>query len=75
MIKIGLSTLLVGAISCSLAACSTPSASTKPARESIKASTRVGAITRSEFPAQLTARAISVSGPEDAGAIEIYVER
>jgi len=75
MIKIELSTLLVGAISCSLAACSTPSAHAKPARESIKASTRVGAITRTEFPAQLTARAISVSGPEDAGPIEIYVER
>jgi hypothetical protein len=28
-----------------------------------------------EFPAQLVARAISVSGPEDAGRIDIYVER
>ena len=30
---------------------------------------------RTEFPAQFVARAISVSGPEDAGRIDIYVER
>ena len=28
-----------------------------------------------DFPAQFVARAISVSGPEDAGPIDIYVER
>ena len=30
---------------------------------------------RTDFPAQFVARAISVSGPEDAGRIDIYVER
>src|SRR6266542_6588613 len=35
----------------------------------------VGAAGRTDFPAQLVARAISVSGPEDAGRIDIYVER
>ncbi len=35
----------------------------------------VGAARRTDFPAQLVARAISVSGPEDAGRIDIYVER
>jgi hypothetical protein len=30
---------------------------------------------RSNFPARFVARAISVSGPEDAGRIDIYVER
>lgn len=35
----------------------------------------VGAAGRTEFPAQFAARAKSVSGPEDAGRIDIYVER
>ncbi|TMB37221.1 MAG: hypothetical protein E6J62_05375 [Deltaproteobacteria bacterium] len=30
---------------------------------------------KTEFPAHLAARAISVSGPEDVGPVEIYVER
>jgi hypothetical protein len=34
-----------------------------------------GAAGRTEFPARFVARAISVSGPEDAGRIDIYVER
>jgi hypothetical protein len=35
----------------------------------------VGAASRTRFPAQFVGRAISVSGPEDTGPIEIYVER
>ena len=35
----------------------------------------VGAARRTDFPEHLVARAMSVSGPEDAGRIEIYVER
>jgi hypothetical protein len=35
----------------------------------------LGAAGWTEFPAQFVARAISVSGPEDAGRIDIYVER
>ena len=35
----------------------------------------VGAAGRTEFSAHFVARAISVSGPEEAGPIEIYVER
>ena len=35
----------------------------------------VGAAGRTEFPARFVARAISVSGPEGAGRIDIYVER
>jgi len=35
----------------------------------------VGAAARTEFPARFVARAISVSGPEGAGRIDIYVER
>jgi hypothetical protein len=58
--------LLVGAVSCLAIAC----ASSGPAVTS-----HVGAAGRTEFPAHLVARAISVSGPEDAGPIEIYVER
>jgi len=34
-----------------------------------------GAARRTAFPAQFAARAISVSGPEDVGPVEIYVER
>jgi len=34
-----------------------------------------GAAGRTEFPARFVARAISVSGPEGAGRIDIYVER
>ena len=34
-----------------------------------------GAARRTEFPERFVARAISVSGPEDAGPIDIYVER
>jgi len=34
-----------------------------------------GAARRTEFPAQFVARAVSVSGPEDAGHVDIYVER
>jgi hypothetical protein len=35
----------------------------------------VGAAGRTEFAARFVAKAISVSGPEEAGHIEIYVER
>ena len=35
----------------------------------------VAAARRTGFPAQFVARATSVSGPEDAGRIDIYVER
>ena len=35
----------------------------------------VAAARRANFPAQFVARAISVSAPEDAGRIDIYVER
>jgi hypothetical protein len=34
-----------------------------------------GAARRTEFPAQFVARAVSVSGSEDAGHVDIYVER
>jgi hypothetical protein len=34
-----------------------------------------GAAGRTRFPARFVAKAISVSGPEEAGRIEIYVER
>lgn len=34
-----------------------------------------GAARRTEFPAQFAARAVGVSGPEDAGHVDIYVER
>jgi hypothetical protein len=37
--------------------------------------THVGATRRSAFPAQLVGRALTVAGAEDAGPIEIYVER
>jgi hypothetical protein len=58
--------LLVGAVSCLAMAC----ASSGPGVIS-----HVGAAGRTDFPAHLVARSISVSGPEDAGPIEIYVER
>ena len=58
--------LLVGAVSCLAMAC----ASSAP-----RVTSRAGAATRTEFPAHLVARSISVSGPEDAGPLEIYVER
>jgi hypothetical protein len=35
----------------------------------------VGAAGRTDFPGRFVARAISVAGPEDAGRIDIYVER
>jgi hypothetical protein len=37
--------------------------------------THLAAAGWTDFPAQFVARAISVSGPEDAGRIDIYVER
>jgi hypothetical protein len=37
--------------------------------------THLSASRRAEFPAQLVGRAVSVSGAEDGGPIEIYVER
>ena len=58
--------LLVGAVSCLAIAC----ASSGP-----RVTSQVGAATRTGFPAHLVARSISVSGPEDTGRIEIYVER
>src|SRR3954464_12526856 len=58
--------LLVGAVSCLAIAC----ASSGPGVRS-----HVGAAGRTEFPAHLVARSISVYGPEDTGPIEIYVER
>src|SRR5205823_8414825 len=58
--------LLVGAVSCLAIAC----ASSVP-----RVTSRAGAAARTEFAAHLVARSISVSGPEDAGPIEIYVER
>jgi len=36
---------------------------------------QAGAARKAEFPAHLAARAISVSGPEDVGPVDIYVER
>jgi hypothetical protein len=58
--------LLVGAVSCLAIAC----ASSAP-----RVTSRAGAAARTEFPAHLVARSVSVSGPEDTGPIEIYVER
>ena len=58
--------LLVGAVSCLAMAC----ASSGP-----HVTSHVGAAGRTGFPAQLAARAISVSDPEDVGPIDIYVER
>jgi hypothetical protein len=40
-----------------------------------RAPSHVGLTVRNEFPAHLVARSVSVSGPEDTGPIEIYVER
>jgi len=59
-------TLLVGPLSCLAIAC----AGSKPG-----ATSQVRAISRTEFPAHLVARSISVSNDEDTGPIEIYVER
>ena len=56
--------LLVGALSC--LAC----ASSGPGVTSHRRPTQ-----RTDFPAQFAARAVSVSGDEDAGRIDIYVER
>jgi hypothetical protein len=66
MNDIGFGPLLVGAVSCLLAAC---------AGSSPGVTSHVRTVERTGFPAQLAARAISVSGPEDAGRIDIYVER
>src|ERR1700748_2155705 len=62
--------LLLGAVSC--LAMTTPLACAAP---QVQAPKHVGAAGRTEFPAQFVARAISVSGPESAGRIDIYVER
>jgi hypothetical protein len=45
------------------------------AASSLLAMSDAGAARRTEFAAHLVARAVSVSSPEDAGRIEIYVER
>jgi hypothetical protein len=58
--------LLVGAVSCLAMAC----ASSGPGLPR-----HVGVPGRTEFPAHLVGRSISVYGPEDTGPIEIYVER
>jgi len=58
--------LLVGAVSCLAIGCAT-------ARPGVTSDVR--AADRTEFPAHLVARAISVSSPEDVGPIDIYVER
>jgi hypothetical protein len=63
-------TLLAGAVSC--LAMMGPLACAAP---QVRAPSHVGAAVRTEFPAQFVARAISVSGPEGAGRIDIYVER
>src|SRR3954468_10060535 len=62
-------TLIVAAVSC--LGCST----TSPRGSPQAMTSHVGAAGRTEFPAHLVARSISVSGPEDTGPIEIYVER
>jgi hypothetical protein len=57
---------LLGAVCCLAIGCaSSPPVETKYVR----------ATSRTEFPGQFVARAISVSSPEDAGRIDIYVER
>ena len=58
--------LLVGAVSCLAIGCAT-------AGRGVTSDVR--APDRTEFPAHLIARAISVSSPEDVGPIDIYVER
>src|SRR4051812_18899647 len=62
-------TLLLAAVSC--LGCST----TSPRATPQAMTSHVGAAGRTEFPAHLVARSISVSGPQSAGPIEIYVER
>src|SRR5207248_4569085 len=57
---------LVGAVCCLAIGC----ASSGPA-----ATSHFRPTARTEFPAHLAARAISVSSPEDVGPIDIYVER
>ncbi len=57
---------LVGAVCCLAIGC----ASSGPA-----ATSHFRPAARTEFPAHLAARAISVSSPEDVGPIDIYVER
>jgi hypothetical protein len=57
---------LLGAVSCVAMGC----ASSGPA-----VTKYVHATSRTEFPGQFVARAISVSSPEDVGPVEIYVER
>src|SRR5690349_12764628 len=62
--------LLAGTVACLAMtfplACATPQA---------RAPSHVGVAGRTGFPAQFAAKAISVAGPEEAGRIDIYVER
>jgi len=72
MNKISLRTIatLLGAASCLAIGCASSGPVPGP-----RVTNYVRATTRTEFPGQFVGRAISVAGDEDAGRIDIYVER